>query len=218
VVCVLRFPVALLVATASLGTALTLGWPAAAAGHPVTSPTVVRSESPVGSDGELRAGVTVGHHYGEATCQSGSAVTGTAYRCFTPRSPQSLYDPCWASDRTDVVYCQSAPWQRTVTRLRVTGGFDNSAGFPHVARPWALQLESGPRCLPDVAAVRSVNGHRISYYCTNRTVLVGGIRRAASWHAHTYRSVGRAGHRRWKSLGWRPIRTAWRGVASLTAG
>jgi hypothetical protein len=180
--------------------------------------TVVRQESPVDSQGALRSGMKVAHHYGDATCQTGSTMTGTAYRCSTPQSRQSLYDPCWVSDHTDVVYCQAAPWQHDVVRLAVTGGFDDSAGFSHVARPWGVRLRSGRRCLPDVASVRSVGGHAISYTCPKRTVIVNRLDTShATWRAHVYRSVGRRGHRRWKSFGRQPITTAWRGVKSLTA-
>src|SRR5690242_8328401 len=75
-------------------------------------PTVVRSVSPVDAAGALKPRYDVKRHYDGARCQSGSAVTGTSYRCYTSRSPQGVYDPCWVTSTSARVICVDVPWRR----------------------------------------------------------------------------------------------------------
>src|SRR5690242_21465352 len=75
--------------------------------------------SPVDASGRLRAGYRVAHT-ARATCQPGSEAVPAAYRCFG--DDNLIRDPCWRTGAHSAI-CLPAPWARTVTRLRVHGGF-----------------------------------------------------------------------------------------------
>lgn len=206
---------ALLVAVVSVpAAAIGAGMAAAAA---ASGATVVVDESPVDAQGQLQPGFHVDHRYGAASCNSGSELTGTAYRCFTSQSRQSIYDPCWVTANDTVVVCQDRPWEHSLVQLRVTHGYDDSAGFSHVSQPWGIQLARGPRCLHIVGATETLYGHPITYNCTKRTALTNRPDRTHSqWRIRAYRLVGHGSHRHWRSLGRQPIATAWRGAPSRT--
>lgn len=199
------------------------GLAAALAVAPVAVPraaasTGVVAVSPVGDNGALRPGLHVTRQIGGATCQAGSMLTGTAYRCFTPRSRQSIFDPCWATSDADYVICQAKPWTHKVVRLHVTGGYEDSDGFHHVGKPWGVGLASGYPCLRDVAATTAIDGHPVTYSCRHRIVLTGTIDRGDStWRARAYRYVGPRTHRHWRPLGRQRITTAWKGAPSRIA-
>lgn len=204
---------------AVIGVALTVPLTAGAGTARATSrATVVVAESPVDAQGDLQPGFHVTHRYGEASCNSGSELTGTAYRCFTAQSRQGVYDPCWVTAHDDVVVCQDRPWTRSLVQLRVTRGYGDSAGFSHVGQPWGLGLASGPRCLRVVGATGTMHGHPITYTCNKHTILTNRPDRGASrWRVRAYRLVGHGRHRHWRSLGRQPITTAWRGAPSRNA-
>src|SRR4051812_34929301 len=81
---------------------------AQAAAHP---PTAVVRISPVDDTGALEPGYHVKRRYSGARCQSRSATTGTAYRCFTPRAPVGVLDPCWLTETDEHVVCLDRPWR-----------------------------------------------------------------------------------------------------------
>ena len=156
------------------------------------SPTVVASVSPVDDTGALKPRYDVTHRYGGARCQRGSALTGTAYRCFTSRSPQGVYDPCWVATTSDHVICLDVPWRRhKVTQLRVSDGYDDAGGFRRQPRPWGLRPAlAHRRCLLHPTAVEYAQGQPVHYYCSRRTVLAGPLDRSgARWRMHAYRNL-----------------------------
>src|SRR3954471_7234703 len=118
-------PRALATAALAVAASLVVTTAAGAAGERgdrrASSPTVGKEVSPVDADGVLKPRYDIAHRYGGARCQRGSAMTGTAYRCHTSRSPQGVYDPCWVATSSDHVICLDVPWRRhEVTQLHVT--------------------------------------------------------------------------------------------------
>jgi hypothetical protein len=178
-------------------------------------PTHVDAVRPVTADGSLAAGDSVHRRYGGASCQSGSATIGHAYRCVTPSSPHGVYDPCWVTSQRHVVVCLVKPWLHTVVRLRVTGGYDDSAGFERVQLPWGARIGAS-RCLVILGPVHTIHGRTRNYLCTHRMVLAGRFRHPGRvWRIHAYRRRHRHGHGpRYRSLGVRPAATVWFGQPS----
>lgn len=194
---------------------LLAGVTAAALLMPAASTAIVRV-SPVDTDGALRPGYTVAHRYDGARCQRGSATTGTAYRCFTPRSPAGVYDPCWVT-RTDAkVVCLTRPWKRRVVQLAVTGGYDDTDPFRRTATPWAVQLASGNHCLFQPGSVHSIGGRPLRYYCRHHVVLAGRFDRSRDrWRIRSYRDTtphAADATYRWHGFAW--VATAWFGLPS----
>jgi hypothetical protein len=184
-----------------------------------SSPTVVRQVSPVDTTGVLKPAYEIKHHYGGARCQSGSAMTGTAYRCFTSRAPQGVFDPCWVTDTSDQVICLTQPWRKkNAVELRVIDGYDDTDGFPHQSWPWGLRVDLPRRCLLHPAAVEYAHGHAIHYYCNKHTALAGPLDRSGSrWRIRAYRNTTpHAVQPSYKRIGWVHVITAWRGGRSRT--
>lgn len=180
------------------------------------APTAMRHVSPVDSSGVLADGYHVGRHYGDARCQRGSAMTGSAYRCFTSRSPAGVYDPCWVTADAAQVLCLVRPWVRRAVQLHVTGGYDDTDGFGKQPRPWAARLSTGERCLLHPAAVESTHGQAIHYYCRHHVALAGAIdRRHPTWRVHAYRNTTPHGvTATYEALGRVAVATVWRGKPS----
>jgi hypothetical protein len=182
-------------------------------------PTVVRYVSPVDADGVLKRRYDVTRHYGDARCQSGSAMTGTAYRCYTSRSPQGVYDPCWVTSNSERVICLDVPWRRhKVTRLSVTSGYDDADGFHHQRWPWGLQVGHHRRCLLHPSAVEYAHGRPVHYYCNKHVALAGRLgRNGARWRMRAYRNTTPHGiQATYVAIGWVQVRTAWYGERSRT--
>ena len=184
-----------------------------------SSPTVVRPVSPVDANGTLKPAYEIKHHYGGARCQSGSAMTGTAYRCFTPRAPQGVFDPCWVTETRDHVICLSVPWRKkNAVELHVTDGYDDTDGFQPASRPWGLRVDLPRRCLLHPVAVENAQGHAIHYYCNKHTALAGPIDRSGPrWRVRAYRNTTpHAVQPTYKWIGWAHVVTAWRGEPART--
>jgi hypothetical protein len=186
--------------------------PLTAAATVAKAPTDVRLLTPLDTAGNLATGYTITKHYTAANCVSGSPTTGVTYECVTPQSAQGVYEGCWVTAQTSYVVCLTKPWSHDVTRLHVTRGYDNTDGFTHHARPWGVRLVSGQRCLLDLDATSTTNGHANTYFCNQRTVLVESVDRTHPvWRARAYRRLDpRHGHARVRPLGWQPIAVAWR--------
>jgi hypothetical protein len=185
-------------------------------GSVASASTDVRAVSPMDSQDHVAAGFRISHRYGDANCESGSPTVGKAYQCFTPQSPQGIFDSCWIQSDKSFVVCLVKPWLHKVERLHVTRGYGDSAGFLTVHRPWGVRLRTGPRCLVILGAVHSTRGQRIDYDCNHRIVLAGPIRHhGTTWHARAYRKVHHGGHRiTYTSLGSQPLSVAWSGKPS----
>lgn len=184
-----------------------------------SSPTVVQQVGPVDSAGVLKPGYEIRHRYGDARCQSGSALTGTAYRCSTARAPQGVFDPCWVTDTSDRVICLTVPWRRhNAVELTVSGGYDDSDGFHHEPRPWGLRVDLPRRCLLHPAAVDYAQGHAVHYYCNKHTVLAGPLDRSGPrWRIRAYLNTTPHGlQATYQRIGWVHALTAWRGERSRT--
>jgi hypothetical protein len=204
------------IAVAALLITTVVGNTGAASGAAAT-PTVVRHVSPVDADGVLLDRYEVAHRYGDARCQRGSAMTGTAYRCFTAQSPQGIHDPCWVTTSSDHVICLDVPWRKhKVVQLHVTDGYDDVDGFGRQRRPWGLRVDIDRRCLLHPAAVESTHGFPVHYYCNKHVALAGPIDRSgARWRIRGYVNTTPHGvQSTYQSLGWLHVVTAWRGKQS----
>lgn len=182
-----------------------------------STPTVVRHVSPVDASGALKPAYEIKHHYSGARCQSGSAMTGAAYRCFTPRAPQGVLDPCWVTESSDYVICLSVPWRKkNAVELHVTDGYDDTDGFFRASRPWGLRLDLPRRCLLHPVAVENAQGRPIHYYCNKHTALAGPLDRSGPrWRVRAYRNTTpHAVQPTYKWIGWAHVVTAWRGEPS----
>ena len=177
--------------------------------------TSVRHVSPVNADGTLKSTYSVAHHYDGARCQSGSAMTGSAYRCFTSRSSQ-VYDPCWVTQSSDQVVCLGRPWKHGVVKLDVTGGYDDTTPFSHPSAPWGVRLTDGNHCLFQPGSVNSVNGRPLRYYCHHNVVLVGSFDRSRQqWKIRSYRDLTpHASNSTYRYEGRAGVSTAWFGADS----
>jgi hypothetical protein len=180
------------------------------------APTAVRMVSPLDGQGHLAPTYQNRHHYGDANCESGSPTTGKAYECSTPEAPQGIFESCWVEANPALVACLVKPWMHDVVQLRVSRGFDNSAGFSTVHRPWGVRLGPATRCLVVLGSVHSAAGHPITYRCNHKTVLTGAIdRRAATWRVRAYRRIAHKGKPlRFQPLGREALAVAWFGKPS----
>ena len=181
-------------------------------------PTVVKKVTPVDADGALKPAYVVKHRYPGARCQSGSNMTGTAYRCFTSQAPDGVYDPCWVTDTGEHVICPGMPWKHKVVQLRVSDGFDNDDGFHKQKWPWGLRLTNDRHCLLSPAAVQFAGGRPIHYYCNKHVALAGHLDRSgARWRIHAYRNTTPHGIQpTYRSLGRLRVVVAWFGEPSRT--
>jgi hypothetical protein len=186
--------------------------PRSGAAHAVTKTRVVRVR-PVDATGHLRAGYTITHRHGGASCQLGSEATGTAYRCF---AGNEILDPCWvqAGKNRSHVICLLLPWSHQVSRLHVTKGYDNQGPASPAHRPWGLRLTNGTRCAGVQGASGTVHGRPITFFCLHsRLMLLGEANRSRPlWRIHTARSTH---HGLDKPSGRRAIATAYFGLPSL---
>lgn len=191
----------------------------AASAHPSQHPATVKTDvSPLDTNGDLDPAYRIAYHHGDATCQSGSIYTGSAYRCFAPGAPAGLLDPCWVESDGAHVVCLSKPWSHKAVRLHVTAGWDNSAGFSTTHKPWGVQIHS-IRCLQSFATVTPVHGHTVTYHCNKDRLLAGGIDKSSpSWRVREYRRVHKHGTTKYVAKGWQHIDTAWYGEPSAPGG
>jgi hypothetical protein len=197
--------VVVLAAACSVLAAVPVGTVAAASAE--SRGTVIENVSPVGTNGYLAPGYRVAHTLGGATCRSHSPTTGNAYSCHV----RFGYDPCWATANRPYVVCLSAPYYKSVTKLRVAR-FVNGRGLGRPAGlPWGLLLANGHRTTLIPGTFGTVSGQNIHYsYDDFRTVLVGPIDKSGSvWRIREAKNVGRF---RFKLIGWANIKKAWAGA------
>jgi hypothetical protein len=126
--------------------------------------TTVKTFQPYRADGELAvkvADVAVGHCW----TTSITAPTSGAYRCI---AGNEIRDPCFASPkptRPVEVACIADPWSRAEV-LQVTGALPKPApGGDAPARPWALELGNGARCVAAGGMVPQIRGVNLGYHC-----------------------------------------------------
>ncbi|HWA65268.1 MAG TPA: hypothetical protein VG899_02730 [Mycobacteriales bacterium] len=205
-----------IVTTAALAGLCCVTWvmpTGAATERPASRATVIEQVSPVGAGGYVASGYHVVRTLGGATCRSHSPTTGNAYSCHV----RFGYDPCWVTATHPYVVCLSAPYDKSLTRLRVArwvnaGGLGKPAGLP-----WGLLLANGHRTTLIPGNFGTVNGQNIHYsYDDFRTVLVGPIDKSGeAWRIRVAKNDGRF---RFKLTGWATITKAWVGAPTTLAG
>lgn len=187
---------------------------AQAATHAATD---LRTVSPVGPTGAVKAGYKVVKHVGHGTCQAGSYQTGTAYRCSAPAAGAGVLDPCWPiTAPAKSMACQAKPWLHKVVEVHVSGSAAGGPGLHDVSLPWGMRLGSGAHCLHDVGSVRQLNGRALIFHCTKHRDVFGPLRDSGThWTAHVYRS-GVHTSSGYRSLGWQHVSIAWKGASAVT--
>ena len=195
---------------------LLAGLLAAALLMPSSAGTDVVRVSPVDADGTVKPAYTVAHHYGGARCQRPSASIGSAYRCFTQRAPGGVYDPCWVAETAEHVVCLTLPWKHGVVKLDVSGGYDDTEDFRHVAHPWGVRLASGRHCLFQPGSTHSIDGRAVRYHCTKHVDLAGRFDRSRpQWRVRAYRdTTPHATDATYRYLGRARVTKAWFGEPS----
>jgi hypothetical protein len=151
-----------------------------------SSPAVTKKlhVSPVDSHGVPANGyriVKVLHH---GYCGGGSEAIGQAYRC---TAENGIYDPCWAVKApAPTVLCLVEPWSHKVTEILFDGRLGTLDKLGGVVPPWAIQLDSGQRCLIVQGTHDLFNGRVIDYYCGREAGVLRGLKRqGAQWWAQT---------------------------------
>ena len=95
-----------------------------------------------------------------------AAVGRTSFRCF---SGAQIFDPCFAPPTANPtsVLCVNDPWS-SATTLHLTRVLPQPvANEP--ARPWALELSTGVRCVASTGTVPDVARVNLSYHCSDGT-------------------------------------------------
>jgi hypothetical protein len=126
--------------------------------------------------GGLQAGKT-----SRGYCWEGSMADygrSDAWRCFRGNE---ILDPCFsrgASSRPYLV-CARTPWLERVVLLRLTKPLPLETRNHDQAEtdPWALATANGRRCTLITGATSLIRGRRISYGCSDDSVLLGSPRR-----------------------------------------
>jgi hypothetical protein len=103
---------------------------------------------------------------GECWTTSIAAPNATAYRCF---QGNKILDPCFAPAHPTTpaqLACLQTPWSRAVV-LSVHGRLPAAGDGAIPARPWAVQLSNGARCVASTGTVPAVGGVNLGYHCTD---------------------------------------------------
>ena len=96
-----------------------------------------------------------------------AAVGRTAFRCFGDGG--QILDPCFAPATPDPtsVSCVNDPWSRGTT-LHLTRALPEPVP-DGAARPWAIELATGVRCVASTGVVPDVEGVNLGYHCSDGT-------------------------------------------------
>jgi hypothetical protein len=125
--------------------------------------TVVTKFRPYSASGALTVSVAA-HGTGHCWTRSIVVLVADAYRCLVGND---IADPCFAPPRPSTpmtVACLADPWSgaQVVTlaqALPVTRPIGNTA------RPWAVQLANGARCLASTGTVQVAHGVSLDLLC-----------------------------------------------------
>jgi hypothetical protein len=135
--------------------------------HVAAAPTrtVVKTFRAYSGNGDLSVQVA---DVATGSCWTTSIATPVpgAYRCI---AQDRIYDPCFApahAVRPIQVACVPAPWSDAEV-LRLAGGLPSGAPLPGTARPWAIQLRNGARCVAVTGTVPQVDGVDLGFHCSN---------------------------------------------------
>jgi hypothetical protein len=148
----------------------------------------------VTASGGPAPGYRITRSYPQASCEGSSEAVGDAYRCF---AGNVVIDPCWVQRDSHFVTCLTDPWDHGAVRVHVTEGYSSHGRLAPAAdrrHPWGAQTATVPtagsrlRCVKAQGATGQVSGRPITYYCSHRYVLTGGIdEQQATWTAHLAR-------------------------------
>ncbi len=142
--------------------------PRTSVGRTATSPSTIASPATQArifrafrSDGSPSV-VVSGTSNGTCWTSSVAAPVRGAYRCF---SANKILDPCFVADaHARTALCMLNPWS-DAHRLRLTAPLPNAAPLLDPARPWAVQLANGARCVAVTGTAPSVAGVSLAYSC-----------------------------------------------------
>jgi len=130
-------------------------------------PTVVSTLVTYRADGSL-AVPTVRTLTGSCfTSTVAAAPSPKGYRCVANHS--DLFDPCIPPPdvaHPTAVACRADPWSGA-TVLRLTAALPKPDPSSQVARPWAMQLADGERCVAVTGTVSVAHGVALAYRCAD---------------------------------------------------
>lgn len=133
------------------------------AGSTVTPSTTQRVFAAYGADGRVTAPIAA-RASGECFATSIAVPGSGVFRCL---AGNTIQDPCFAPPApaaSTTLACLSSPWS-SATLLTVTGTLPTASSLHLPARPWALQLAGGARCVASTGTVPSVAGVALNYAC-----------------------------------------------------
>jgi hypothetical protein len=139
--------------------------------------------SAVDSQGGIAPGLQVTATAGDATCEPGSEVIGSAYRCF---AGNGVYDPCWTDSPSPApaVLCLGTPWSHSVSKLTLSSSLPSLTGGTGNGPPWGLQLTDGRNCVLEQGAHDTFDGRVVDYFCGGGEVVLRGLETSsAQWRA-----------------------------------
>jgi hypothetical protein len=152
---------------------------------PVTSPahTTVETFSPWTAAGRISAGTKVLAHVRGACFAASIAVPlSSAYRC---KVGNQIYDPCLVApgDKSSSLACAASPWSGVqvlhLTRplpLTSTPLTPASATVAEAtARPWALALANGTRCVVDTGTTPQLGAVSLPFGCGPQGALASQV-------------------------------------------
>src|SRR5262249_7140460 len=115
------------------------------------------------------------------TCFTTSIVSprSDAYRCM---SGNSLVDPCFFVNSTQVLCPTNGPWSDTGLLLNVPSLPNNSGGSSPQGtggQPWAIELADGTKCEEASGATNVIAGQRLGYFCKGGVGLYGSVNKSS---------------------------------------
>ncbi|MEP7177708.1 MAG: hypothetical protein ABI775_01325 [Pseudonocardiales bacterium] len=142
--------------------------------------TVVTKFTPYSSSGALTASVALRT---TGRCWTGSIVVPVAgaYRCIVGND---IADPCFAPPHPSTpatVACLPDPWSG-VQVVTLTEPLPVTRPIGDAARPWAVQLADGARCVASSGTVQVVDGVPLTLLCPGETGAGGLDTRSPTWH------------------------------------
>jgi hypothetical protein len=170
---------AAVVAVALAGCSPTVPAPSGAHSSSAFDATVVTKFTPYSAAGALTASVAA---HGTGRCWTGSIVVPVAgaYRCLVGND---IADPCFSPPRPSTpvtVACLPDPWSgaRVIT---LTEPLPVGPPIGNAARPWAVQLANGARCVASTGTVATSHGLALDLLCPGGTAAGGLDTMSPAW-------------------------------------
>ena len=170
---------------------------------PTTSnATVITRFTPYSAAGVLTVPLNA-HGTGHCWTASIEVPVVGAYRCLVGND---ITDPCFAPPRATAaatVACMPDPWSGAQV-VTLTQPLPNATPIGNAAKPWAVQLANGARCVAATGTTQSVDGVSLNLLCPGGMAAGGLDRNGPLWHVKYGPATG-------GSLSSVDVTAAWRG-------